>query len=84
MPRVLITCPVTHKPLPTGLELHAVAFQLKRGARFVPCPHCQQKHCWTKASAWLEPPAPWAPRGPEDSLAGSGYRSWFLDQGPIE
>ena len=54
MPRVLITCPVTHKPLPTGLELDAVAFQLKRGPRFAPCPHCQQKHCWTKASAWLE------------------------------
>ena len=40
MPRALIACPVTHKPLPTGLELDAVAFQLKRGARFAPCPHC--------------------------------------------
>jgi hypothetical protein len=70
MPRVLIACPVTHKPLPTGLELDAVAFQLKRGARFAPCP---QGATWARGFP-----------GGSGRVHGWIHRSWFLDQGPIE
>ena len=54
MPRVLIHCPSTMRPVPTGLEMDAAAFAAELGDRFVFCPHCQQTHLWTKAMAWLE------------------------------
>ena len=54
MPRVLISCPSTTRPVPTGLEMDPEAFAAELGDRFVYCPHCQQTHLWTKAMAWLE------------------------------
>ena len=54
MPRVLIRCPATKRPVPTGLEMDTAAFAAELGDRFVSCPHCQQTHLWTKAMAWLE------------------------------
>jgi hypothetical protein len=55
MPRVLIMCHVTNKPLPTGLVLEASTFAATLGHRIAPpCPHCQATHGWTKATAWLE------------------------------
>jgi len=54
MPRVLIRCPSTIRPIPTGLEMDPEAFAAELGDRFVYCPHCQRTHLWTKAMAWLE------------------------------
>jgi CheY-like chemotaxis protein len=54
MPRVLIRCPSTTRPVPTGLEMDPEAFAAELGDRFVYCPHCQRTHLWTKAIAWLE------------------------------
>ena len=82
MPRVLITCPVTQKPLPTGVELDAVAFQLERGCRFAPCPHCQQQHRWTKATAWLEQ-ATREEGVPRDRLVVTALRRWYAQRMPV-
>lgn len=54
MPRVLIRCPSTSRPIPTGLEMDAEAFATELGDRFAYCPYCQRRHLWTKAIAWLE------------------------------
>ena len=54
MPRVLIRCPSTAMPVPTGLEMDPEAFAAELGDRFAYCPHCQRTHLWTKAIAWLE------------------------------
>ena len=52
MPRVLILCHLTNRPLPTGLVLDAAGFAAEQGDRFAPpCPHCQHTHPWTKAMA---------------------------------
>ena len=54
MSRVLIRCPSTAMPVPTGLEMGPEAFAAELGDRLVSCPHCRQTHLWTKAMAWLE------------------------------
>jgi hypothetical protein len=55
MSRVLITCPSTNLPVPTGLSMDLEAFSM--GAfdeRFVDCPHCQLIHAWATDDAYLE------------------------------
>ena len=55
MPKIMITCPKTQKPVDTGLALDNRSFE---SATFtnnsVNCPHCREKHPWNKADARLE------------------------------
>jgi hypothetical protein len=56
MARVMIDCPASGNPVPTGLNLSAKAFEglplvgnILRG-----CPECGQHHTWAKEDAYLE------------------------------
>src|SRR4051794_28811818 len=71
MPRLLIRCPATGRPVPTHIALHARSFADLApgfGSGRLACPHCGRDHAWTKARAFLEgtPPPPWVPR-PHDA-----------------
>jgi len=65
MPRVLIRCPVTGRPVRTGVAVfsegtlqanyrHALTFR---------CRHCRESHSWTWKDAFLEQQEPHAKRG---------------------
>ena len=55
MPRVLITCPTTNRPVPTGISLSLASFQARPLAdNQFRCPACEQIHTWDKADAYLE------------------------------
>lgn len=58
MGTVMVTCPVTAKRLSTGIETEAdVLKQLPQVEAAVHCPHCGEKHFWTRNDAVLvEPP----------------------------
>ena len=57
MPEILIRCPVTGKDVPTGIALSADAFQQAEINTYpVACPHCGQKHPWSKPDAFLRVP----------------------------
>ncbi|SFH06756.1 hypothetical protein SAMN04488020_106120 [Palleronia marisminoris] len=54
MDDVLIKCPVTGKPVKTGIVAEREGFEesvLEEST--VPCPHCGQTHTWDKQDAWL-------------------------------
>ena len=55
MPEVLIKCPSTGKPIPTGIAMSKQLFEsaMMQG-NSVQCPHCQQMHTWDKGDAYLE------------------------------
>lgn len=52
---VMITCPTTGRPVPTGIEIEPSDFQRLpvTEARMV-CPACGQEHVWGTKSAWLD------------------------------
>ena len=53
---ILINCPVTGKPLQTGLDTATVNFgDLPILALPVSCPHCGQIHLWKPSDAWVWP-----------------------------
>lgn len=60
MPRIMITCPVTQKPVYTGISTSTSTTKLgldisKYGSNtFGPCPSCGQAHTWDKSNAYLE------------------------------
>ena len=55
MSRVLITCPATNLPVPTGLSMDLEVFSMVAfDERFVDCPHCQLIHAWATDDAYLE------------------------------
>lgn len=55
MGNVVIDCPVTGKPVRTGIGMDRASFE---GSALtnnqVDCPHCGQVHTWSKADARLE------------------------------
>lgn len=55
MARIMIKCPKTGKPVPTGVVMDAASFATASltGNR-VKCPHCPETHRWDKKDAWLE------------------------------
>ena len=56
MSDILINCPVTGKPLQTGLDTATVNFEdLPDLALPVLCPHCGQIHLWKPSNAWVWP-----------------------------
>lgn len=51
MPMLMIKCPSTGKPVPTGIvwDLATIdSLKLETNAQ-VTCPHCKQEHSWNKA-----------------------------------
>ena len=56
MPHIMINCPSTNKPLPTGISVgDQAAFDNNSFTNnSVQCPHCQQMHTWSKKDAWVE------------------------------
>jgi hypothetical protein len=61
MRRLMITCPETQKPLPTGISMDEATFTdptSRLGHHATSCPHCQGVHRWSKADAVLEPAPP--------------------------
>ena len=56
MPDVMIRCPVTGKPVRTGMSLSRESLELSEleDNRVGPCPHCGQTHVWDKEDAYLE------------------------------
>ena len=54
MLEILISCPMTGKPLQTGLDTATVNFEdLPNLALPVVCPHCRQVHLWKPSDAWV-------------------------------
>jgi hypothetical protein len=56
MPRVMIYCPMSERPVPTDLEMTAKEFAgaVPFGRTLRPCPRCGATHFWTKEQSWLE------------------------------
>ena len=55
MSSVLIHCPATGHPVPTGIEVESSVFrQLPKIASQMTCPACGQEHVWVTSSAWLD------------------------------
>jgi len=55
--RIMIRCPVTGKPVPTGMNVDINSFKSLEFPRntFSPCPACGQSNSWEKKDAFLEP-----------------------------
>jgi hypothetical protein len=50
----MITCPTTHRPLFTGVQLSEAVFATAVFTNVkVLCQHCEQEHRWSKADAFL-------------------------------
>jgi hypothetical protein len=52
--RLLITCPVTQKSVPTVMKLRPAAFEALAGEYAFRCEKCGQVHQWRRDDAWLE------------------------------
>jgi uncharacterized protein YbaR (Trm112 family) len=49
---VMISCPMTHRAVSTGIEMVAVD-QLPAVTATMTCPACGRVHEWSKSDAWL-------------------------------
>jgi hypothetical protein len=60
LPTVMIRCPSTGKPTPTGLAMDRLTFETNvftvAEAR---CESCGGIHRWSKPDAWVEDQRPW-------------------------
>ena len=57
MPRIMITCPVTKKPVYTGMTMDKERFEAPHNFlanNVIRCPHCGDVHRWDKADAYVE------------------------------
>jgi hypothetical protein len=71
MPVLLISCPVTGKPVPTGLGAGRGAADVACTSMAVhPCPHCDRGHVWARADAYFEGEQPPTPTYREAVLEG--------------
>ncbi len=53
MGMVMITCPTTKKPLPTGIAMDKASFNSSTLTNnSVSCPHCGKMHVWSKKDAF--------------------------------
>jgi hypothetical protein len=53
--RVMIRCPQTQEPIPTGMSMDEQSFESATlSQNSVQCPQCGQMHTWDKEDAWLE------------------------------
>lgn len=54
MGMVMIKCPKTGKPLPTGIAMDKKSFESSSMSNnSVGCPHCGESHVWNKRDAWV-------------------------------
>ena len=54
MSSVMIKCPVTGRPVTTGIETEQTVFRrLPKVAGRMQCPACGQEHAWSVTAAWL-------------------------------
>jgi hypothetical protein len=52
---VMISCPTTQLPLPTGVQLSPDVFATAVFLNVrVQCPHCEMEHRWSKSDAFLQ------------------------------
>jgi endogenous inhibitor of DNA gyrase (YacG/DUF329 family) len=52
---LLIKCPQTGKPVPTGIEVDPKSFaNLPDVLSYLKCPECGLDHAWWTREAWLE------------------------------
>ncbi len=56
MPEVVVRCPLTGRPVPTGVLMEHAAFKSPEDdVRSVAwCRYCFGVHAWSKRTAWLE------------------------------
>jgi hypothetical protein len=58
MGQLMITCPVTGKPLSTGFAMDRKTFEDPSNEfednTIGPCPHCGQSHTWSKKDAFYQ------------------------------
>ena len=55
MPRVLIQCPETGRPVYTGMNFDWLTFDsLQLGEKSIDCPECGKRHVWTRQDAILQ------------------------------
>ncbi len=55
MPRVMIHCPDTGKPVYTGMNFDWFQFETTTlGTRKLECPACGKTHQWTRADVYLD------------------------------
>ena len=52
--RVMIQCPRTGEPVPTGISMDAEAFGNVTLKYQLNCPRCGEPHLWTRKEAFLE------------------------------
>jgi hypothetical protein len=56
---LLIKCPHTGRPVPTGIEVDADSFAaLPDVLSYLTCPECGLSHAWWTREAWLEDSVP--------------------------
>jgi endogenous inhibitor of DNA gyrase (YacG/DUF329 family) len=54
MGMVMIVCPTTKKPVPTGIAMDKASFNSSTLTNnSVSCPHCGKMHVWSKRDAFL-------------------------------
>jgi len=54
MPMIMITCPNTKQPVPTGIGADEESFRtMTLDNNFVQCSACGQLHTWSKKDAFL-------------------------------
>ncbi len=57
MARIMINCPQTNKPVPTGLSMNKASFEEPTNmmeGNSLRCPECRAMHTWGKKDAFLE------------------------------
>jgi hypothetical protein len=65
MAMLMVTCPVAHRPVSSGVDVEPSKFEsLLDVARTVACPRCGGNHVWHKREAWLADTR-WAGLDPE-------------------
>lgn len=54
MGMVMIKCPNTSKPIPTGIGMDKASFEASNmSGNSVKCPKCGNIHIWDKRDAWV-------------------------------
>jgi hypothetical protein len=55
MVHVMITCPNSGEPIPTGYAMYDTLFKKATLTnQTVQCPVCRQLHTWSKGDSWLQ------------------------------
>ena len=55
MARVLVKCPVTERPVPTGFRMTEAKLEVAEAKYAFRCAACGTIHQWVRSDAWIEP-----------------------------